>query len=164
VQFSPQSRLDDPSRRIEEWSLTSLRQRLVKTGGRLVNRSRYCGLPLAESHLALRLFGAMLRRIELLPLPAGYRALAAEDNLASKGDAHGKVSAESVEKAEPRIPRCLGWRGTGSALGVLLLCLFALPVVAQTQPSANPAGEVDLHAPGPEATLFKHPFTETPLC
>ena len=57
------------STRIDKWSLTSLQQRLVKTGGRLVKHARYCWLLLAESHLTRRLFGAMLRRIERLTLP-----------------------------------------------------------------------------------------------
>jgi hypothetical protein len=57
--------------RIGNWSLTSLQQRLVKTGGRLVKHARYYWLLLAESHLTRRLFGAMARRIEALPLPAG---------------------------------------------------------------------------------------------
>jgi hypothetical protein len=56
---------------IETWSLTSLQQRLVKTGGRLVKHARYYWLLLAESHLARRLFASMLRRILALPLPAG---------------------------------------------------------------------------------------------
>jgi hypothetical protein len=51
--------------------LTSLQQRLVKTGGRLVKHARYYWLLLAESRLTRRLFAAMLRRIELLPLPSG---------------------------------------------------------------------------------------------
>ena len=55
----------------EGWSLTSLQQRLVKTGGRLVKHARYYWLLLAETHLTPRPFGAMLRRIALLPLPAG---------------------------------------------------------------------------------------------
>jgi len=58
-------------RRIEKWSLTSLQQRLVKTGGRLVKHARYFWLLLAESHLKRRLFVSMVRRIEALPLPAG---------------------------------------------------------------------------------------------
>jgi hypothetical protein len=58
-------------RGIENWSLTSLQQRLVKTGGRLVKHARYYWLLLAEGHLTRRLFGAMVRRIALLPLPAG---------------------------------------------------------------------------------------------
>jgi len=58
-------------KRIEKWSLTSLQQRLVKTGGRLVKHARYYWLLLAESHLTRRLFGSMVRRIEELPLPAG---------------------------------------------------------------------------------------------
>jgi hypothetical protein len=58
-------------KRIERWSLTSLQQRLVKTGGRLVKHARYYWLLLAESHLTRRLFGAMVRRIEALPVPTG---------------------------------------------------------------------------------------------
>ena len=55
---------------IGKWSLTSLQQRLVKTGGRLVKHARYCWLMLAEGHLTRARFTAMLRRIALLPLPA----------------------------------------------------------------------------------------------
>jgi hypothetical protein len=58
-------------RRINNWSLTSLQQLLVKTGGRLVKYVRYYWLLLAESHLTRRLFGNMVRRIEALPAPAG---------------------------------------------------------------------------------------------
>jgi hypothetical protein len=60
-----------PPRRIDSWSLTSLQQRLVKTGGRLVKHACYYWLLLAESHLTRRLFGAMLRRIWALPVPTG---------------------------------------------------------------------------------------------
>ena len=56
---------------IDEWSLTSLQQRLVKTGGRLIKHARYYRLLLAESHLTRRLFGGMLRRIAALPMPSG---------------------------------------------------------------------------------------------
>jgi hypothetical protein len=58
-------------KRIDKWSLTSLQQRLVKTGGRLLKLARYYWFVVAESHLTRRLFASMLRRIELLPLPAG---------------------------------------------------------------------------------------------
>ena len=57
--------------KIDNWSLTSLQQRLVKTGGRLVKHARYYWLLLAESHLTRRLFGSMVRRIEALPVPTG---------------------------------------------------------------------------------------------
>lgn len=53
------------------WSLTSLQQRLVKTGGRLVKQARYSWLLLAEGHLNRRPFAAMLGRLALLPVPAG---------------------------------------------------------------------------------------------
>ena len=55
-------------KKIENWSLTSLQGRLVKTGGRLVKHARYCWLMLAESHLTRRLFGSMVRRMDVLAL------------------------------------------------------------------------------------------------
>jgi uncharacterized protein YbgA (DUF1722 family) len=55
----------------KNWSLTSLQQRLVKTGGLLIKHARYYWLLLAESHLTQRLFGVMLGKIAALPLPAG---------------------------------------------------------------------------------------------
>ena len=57
--------------RVGNWSLTSLQQRLVKTGGRLIKHARYYWLLLAESHLTRRLFGAMVRRIAALPVASG---------------------------------------------------------------------------------------------
>ena len=57
--------------RIGNWSLTSLQQRLVETGGRLVKHARYYWLLLAEGHLGRRLFVSMLRMIAVLPLPDG---------------------------------------------------------------------------------------------
>jgi len=71
-------------KRIDTWSLTSLQQRLVKTGGRLVKHARYYWLLLAESHLTRRLFGAMLRRIWALPVPTGSRATADRGNPAKE--------------------------------------------------------------------------------
>jgi hypothetical protein len=56
---------------IGNWSLTSLQQRLVKTGGRLIKHARYYWLLLAESHLTRRLFGGMLGKVAALPSPAG---------------------------------------------------------------------------------------------
>ena len=60
---------------VANWSLTSLQQRLVKTGGRLIKHARYYWLLLAEGHLTRRLFGAMVRRgpegTLALPVPAG---------------------------------------------------------------------------------------------
>jgi hypothetical protein len=57
--------------RVGRWSLTSLQQRLVKTGGRLIKHARYYWLLLAEGHLTRRLFGSMVRRMAALPLPTG---------------------------------------------------------------------------------------------
>ena len=51
---------------IRDWSLTSLQQRLLKTGGRLVQHARYFTLQLAESYLTGALFRQILARIERL--------------------------------------------------------------------------------------------------
>jgi hypothetical protein len=58
-------------KRIDHWSLRSLQQRLMKTGGRLIKHARHYRLLLAEGLLMRRLFGGMLRRIAALPSPAG---------------------------------------------------------------------------------------------
>jgi hypothetical protein len=46
--------------------MTSLQQRLFKTGGRLIRHARYFILQLAESHLTPTLFRQILGRIERL--------------------------------------------------------------------------------------------------
>jgi hypothetical protein len=51
---------------IQTWSLTSLQQRLFKTGGRPIRHLRYFVLQLAESHLPGRLFRQILQRIQQL--------------------------------------------------------------------------------------------------
>ena len=53
---------------IQSWSLTSLQQRLFKTGGRLIRHARYFTLQLAESYLTGSLFRQILQRIERLTL------------------------------------------------------------------------------------------------
>jgi hypothetical protein len=58
-------------RQIENRSLTSLQQRLVKTGGRLIKHARYYWLLLPEGHRTRRWFGAVPGRIALLPIPTG---------------------------------------------------------------------------------------------
>ena len=67
---------------IETWSLTSLQQRLVKTGGRLVKHAQYFWLLLAESHLtrpvrsyaAAELGAARARRLRARRLEQGCPA------------------------------------------------------------------------------------------
>jgi hypothetical protein len=56
---------------IGKWPLTSLQQRLVKTGGRLIKHAPWHWLLLAESDRTPRLFGGMLRKIATLPSPTG---------------------------------------------------------------------------------------------
>jgi len=59
---------------IQRWSLTSLQQRLFKTGGHLIRHARYFILHLAERHLTQRLCGQILGRIErLMGHPTGSR-------------------------------------------------------------------------------------------
>jgi Transposase DDE domain group 1 len=83
--------------RIENWSLTSLQQRMVKTGGRLVKHARYYWLLLAEGHLTRRRFGAMLRSISMLPVPAGQSKRGSSRkiglNLRKRGSDVGEIAA-----------------------------------------------------------------------
>ena len=51
---------------IRNWSLTSLQQRLFKTGGRLIRYARYFTLQLAESYLTWPLFRQIVARIAQL--------------------------------------------------------------------------------------------------
>ncbi len=60
---------------IEHWSLTTLREKLVKIGARIVRHGRYVVFQLAEVAVPRALFADILRRIDGLrlrspPLPA----------------------------------------------------------------------------------------------
>ena len=62
-------------REVEQWSLTTLREKLVKIGARVVRHGRYAVFQLAEVAVPRALFAEILRRIERLrpqppPLPA----------------------------------------------------------------------------------------------
>ena len=55
---------------IKEWSLTSLREKLIKVGAKLVSHSRYVAFQRAEVAVTRRLFAEILRLIaELRPPP-----------------------------------------------------------------------------------------------
>ena len=60
---------------VEHWSLTTLRDKLVKIGARIVHHGRYVVFQLAEVAVPRALFADILRRIDRLrpqppPLPA----------------------------------------------------------------------------------------------
>ncbi len=57
-------------RSIRHWSLTTLREKLVKIGARIVKHSRYFIFQLAEVAVPAELFAAILGRIHgLVPMP-----------------------------------------------------------------------------------------------
>ena len=87
-------------KRIDHWSLTSLQQRLVKTGGRLVKHARYYWLLLAEGHLTRQRFGSMLRMIAALPLPDGWRTRRNSESTAQKSLSRESVSGKAGWKRE----------------------------------------------------------------
>jgi hypothetical protein len=61
-------------KKVGNWSLTSLRQRLVKTGGRLAKQARYYRLLPVKGHPTRLRFGSRLRMVAALPLPNGWVA------------------------------------------------------------------------------------------
>jgi hypothetical protein len=56
--------------RVEHWSLTTLREKLVKIGARIVRHGRYVVFQLAEVAVPRALFAEILRRIDRLRGPA----------------------------------------------------------------------------------------------
>ena len=58
--------LPDP---IAQWSLSTLREKLIKIGARIVRHGRYMVFQLAEVAIPRMLFAAILRRIDRLRGP-----------------------------------------------------------------------------------------------
>jgi hypothetical protein len=54
---------------VAQWSLTTLREKLVKIGARIVRHGRYVVFQLAEVAVPCALFAAILRRIDRLRGP-----------------------------------------------------------------------------------------------
>ncbi len=54
---------------VRHWSLTTLREKLVKIGAKVTRHSKYVTFQLAEVAVTRRLFAAILNRIERLALP-----------------------------------------------------------------------------------------------
>ena len=54
---------------IRQWSLTTLREKLVKIGAKVVRHSKYVTFQLAEVAVPRELFAAILQRIERLAMP-----------------------------------------------------------------------------------------------
>ncbi len=56
-------------RGVKHWSLTTLREKLIKVGAKVVAHSRYVIFQMAEVAVPKRLFQAILDRIRQLRLP-----------------------------------------------------------------------------------------------
>ncbi len=60
-------------RRVSHWSLTTLREKLVKIGAKVVKHSRYVIFQMAEVLISKKLFQEILELIHRLkPVPIGY--------------------------------------------------------------------------------------------
>ena len=56
-------------RSVQHWSLTTLREKLIKIGAKVVTHSRYIIFQMAEVGVPKRLFRTILERIRRLRLP-----------------------------------------------------------------------------------------------
>jgi len=74
--------------------LTSLQQRLMKTGGRLVKHARYYWLLFAEGRLTRQLVGAIVRRLGMLPGRAGQQPA-----IVAANDGGEEVEGDGSEKS-----------------------------------------------------------------
>ena len=54
---------------VKYWSLTTLREKIIKIGAKVVTHSRYIIFQMAEVAVPKRLFRAILERIRRLRLP-----------------------------------------------------------------------------------------------
>jgi len=54
---------------VKHWSLTTLREKLIKIGAKVVTHARYVIYQMAEVAVPKRLFRAILERIQRLRLP-----------------------------------------------------------------------------------------------
>jgi hypothetical protein len=57
-------------RSVKHWSLTTLREKLIKIGAKVVRHSRYVMFQMAEVSVSRELFAAMLDRIQRFGVPA----------------------------------------------------------------------------------------------
>jgi len=56
-------------RSVRHWSLTTLRDKLIKIGAKVVRHARYVMFQLAEVAVPRQLFAAILRRIQRIGVP-----------------------------------------------------------------------------------------------
>ncbi len=54
---------------IKDWSLTSLREKLIKIGAKVVSHGRYVAFQMAEVAIPRQLFAAIMQRIAELRSP-----------------------------------------------------------------------------------------------
>ncbi len=59
---------------IAEWSLTTLREKLIKIGAKVVSHGRYVAFQVAEVAIPRKLFAAIMERIAALQAPPMARA------------------------------------------------------------------------------------------
>ena len=60
-------------KRVKQWSLRTLRVKLIKIGAKVVKHARYVTFQMAEVMVSKRLFQEILERIHRLkPVPIGY--------------------------------------------------------------------------------------------
>ena len=85
---------------IETWSLTSLRERLIKTGARLVRHGRYAIFQMAAAALPRKVFAGVLDLINGLRGPPGKAVPAWLDPASSfeQGHSGGRIGAPSVRR------------------------------------------------------------------
>jgi len=58
---------------VKKWSLTTLRDKLIKIGAKVIRHSRYVVFQMTEVMVSKRLFQEILERIgRLKPVPLGY--------------------------------------------------------------------------------------------
>ncbi len=99
-------------RSVKHWSLTTLREKLIKTGAKVVRHSKYVTFQMAEVAVARGLFAAILERIQRfgVPPPLAQRANATTER--NVGDSCGAEVASARKQLVP-MPLDLGHHAAG---------------------------------------------------
>jgi hypothetical protein len=103
-------------RPVKHWSLTTLREKLIKIGAKVVRHASYVTFQLAEVPVPRKLFAAILERIQWFGVPPP---------LSSSAFSHAKRSS-TADSANPKsfIP------SLGSACSAVLFPIRRVPLVA----------------------------------
>ena len=87
-------------RAVKHWSLTTLREKLVKIGAKVVTHARYVIFQMAEVAIPRKLFAAILERIQPAPVRRSCGAFRMSPPIAQRRSCSGKPGGSPAPRRE----------------------------------------------------------------